>query len=770
VGGVFAASDMASDRISDIRNTKHNFAAGDIPQLPGTETRNVSAMSEQQLCVFCHTPHGDRKNTPGDIGNSGPFATSKHFLWNRQDSTATYTTYSSSSLDIATNGQAPGTGSKMCLSCHDGTVAIGQVNVLNSQLDQSIAMQGDGVDADKLAAGTDGYTSNLGVDLSNDHPVGFVYNAALATADGELIDPDAGEGDHIGIRVGSGVAVFNQGRQKAGVLTDGDSTTAEPTSALTRISVPLESNASSFNTALKTDYVSISASGSVECTSCHDPHIRSADNAENIKFLRLHRFQKVNPSGVFNKDSDINCLACHKKEGWVGSVHADQATASHVYSSAESTKREIPADTQVWETACNACHDPHSVTDARHLMRQSITTGATDHDIDKTCYECHGSGAISVLEVAGSTKDIESLGGHSTFDFDNNKEDHQIVSGDFEETQDSLKNRHVTCTDCHNPHRAAKNSSHDLTGLTTQSTHDHSSTATTPHNNIASGALRGASGVEPIYGAATFENPYSTVSDITYTELKGVAPATEVVEKEYQVCLKCHSNYGISTSDLTAKVAKNLAMEFQPALDVRGNNHNSWHPVIDGAASSDAGATLVDSNNFVAPFDNGIGEQTMHCSDCHGSDANPDVKGPHGSSIAGQLTANWDANTGENTPNDLCFSCHKFDQYADPSTSSPGASNFSGAGITNLHVAHVAKGDMDANTAGSQEYTCSLCHTKSAHGWKNKAMLVDTNIVDVTLDAEYYFSDAGKSKLAIDNYQAPGNWTKVDCASSGCHL
>jgi predicted CXXCH cytochrome family protein len=32
-------------------------------------------------------------------------------------------------------------------------------------------------------------TANVGTDLANDHPVSFVYNAALASNDGELFDP-----------------------------------------------------------------------------------------------------------------------------------------------------------------------------------------------------------------------------------------------------------------------------------------------------------------------------------------------------------------------------------------------------------------------------------------------------------------------------------------------------------------------------------------------------------------------------------------------------
>ena len=59
-GYASAASSMASDRISDIRNTKHNFASDDLVVLPGgtsgTDGRNVKAVSENQVCVNKKVP------------------------------------------------------------------------------------------------------------------------------------------------------------------------------------------------------------------------------------------------------------------------------------------------------------------------------------------------------------------------------------------------------------------------------------------------------------------------------------------------------------------------------------------------------------------------------------------------------------------------------------------------------------------------------------------------------------------------------------------
>jgi hypothetical protein len=60
----------------------------------------------------------------------------------------------------------------LCLSCHDGTVAI------NNYAGSSGSM--------KMGPGESAYIST---DLSNDHPVGIAYNAASATTNGKLADP-----------------------------------------------------------------------------------------------------------------------------------------------------------------------------------------------------------------------------------------------------------------------------------------------------------------------------------------------------------------------------------------------------------------------------------------------------------------------------------------------------------------------------------------------------------------------------------------------------
>jgi len=64
-------------------------------------------------CTFCHAPHSG-------LGNVSP-------LWNQKLSQATYTPYTSSTYNEQGKTQPTlGVTSSLCLSCHDGTVGVGQ--------------------------------------------------------------------------------------------------------------------------------------------------------------------------------------------------------------------------------------------------------------------------------------------------------------------------------------------------------------------------------------------------------------------------------------------------------------------------------------------------------------------------------------------------------------------------------------------------------------------------------------------------------------------
>jgi predicted CXXCH cytochrome family protein len=100
-----------------------------------------------KVCVACHTPH-----------NANATQTA---LWNHTLATTSYTLYTSATMK-ATAGQ-PGGSSKLCLSCHDGTVAI-------DSFGGAVAPTGVLISS----------ANNLGANaLNDDHPIGFAYSASL---------------------------------------------------------------------------------------------------------------------------------------------------------------------------------------------------------------------------------------------------------------------------------------------------------------------------------------------------------------------------------------------------------------------------------------------------------------------------------------------------------------------------------------------------------------------------------------------------------------
>ncbi|MBI5764447.1 MAG: hypothetical protein HZA51_13070 [Planctomycetes bacterium] len=149
---LFSINPLRAD--DTVVNSKHDLSTFG----PG----NVRAINEGEVCIFCHAPHNASPQAP---------------LWNRYNPTTYYRIYNSSTTDARID--QPGGPSKMCLSCHDGSIAIGLV--LNRPPTDPIAMT-----QPFMPTGP----SNLTNDLSDDHPIGFRYDRQLSNRDHQIRSPD----------------------------------------------------------------------------------------------------------------------------------------------------------------------------------------------------------------------------------------------------------------------------------------------------------------------------------------------------------------------------------------------------------------------------------------------------------------------------------------------------------------------------------------------------------------------------------------------------
>jgi len=175
-----------SGQQESVLGTVHNLSVSG----PG----EVRSLTETQVCKFCHIPHNAEVPVP---------------LWGHALSQAQYEVPDLRVGASVAPAPQPDGASRLCLSCHDGTVALGDI----TSEPRAIPMVG----GDRLRPGQPGY---IGTDLSGSHPVSFVVPDGL------------------------------QGSEEAG-----SDMTLRPLSAI-------QADAD----------VALDEAGKMQCTTCHDPH------------------------------------------------------------------------------------------------------------------------------------------------------------------------------------------------------------------------------------------------------------------------------------------------------------------------------------------------------------------------------------------------------------------------------------------------------------------------------------------------------------------
>ncbi len=154
---MLATAVLVAPAFCGVKETKHNFSSP-------TYSPNAFFWGTRQVCVFCHTVH-----------NADPTYAQ---LWNHETNGAQpYTMYSSPTIDM-NMASTPHNGSLICLSCHDGTIAVNSLSNMpgpevagNYGTPGGAALDGSG----RLTSSSDAY---VGTNLSDDHPVGLTYDSS----------------------------------------------------------------------------------------------------------------------------------------------------------------------------------------------------------------------------------------------------------------------------------------------------------------------------------------------------------------------------------------------------------------------------------------------------------------------------------------------------------------------------------------------------------------------------------------------------------------
>ncbi|MBA3914085.1 MAG: hypothetical protein H0X25_09595 [Acidobacteriales bacterium] len=193
VMAVFSSVSFAKAPKSAITNTAHDLRNG----VAGGNQWKAASFT---LCSFCHVAHKPGNPLIPDpiSGNLAP-AKAGPLLWAHQFSNqATYGVYTSDTFagygtdiaDLGTGNTGATTSvSNLCLSCHDGTIAV-------NSFYEAVT---DSTFRGSIPEGTVKITGSAVIfDMTQQHPVNFTYNAGLATAAGLLVPASVNSVDGAG--------------------------------------------------------------------------------------------------------------------------------------------------------------------------------------------------------------------------------------------------------------------------------------------------------------------------------------------------------------------------------------------------------------------------------------------------------------------------------------------------------------------------------------------------------------------------------------------
>ena len=158
-----AAIDVAPDKIL---GSKHDFTG--LNKRAGVVAMPTLAFSDYgSPCVYCHIPP-DKNQADANAMGSVPG-------WNRYEpATGAFNLYDSRTLDNKVKTPSP--ISLLCLSCHDGTIAINSLNNVPGPGGAGTYGTPGGSSLDGAGKLTTASNAYVGTNLQDDHPIGMIYD------------------------------------------------------------------------------------------------------------------------------------------------------------------------------------------------------------------------------------------------------------------------------------------------------------------------------------------------------------------------------------------------------------------------------------------------------------------------------------------------------------------------------------------------------------------------------------------------------------------
>ena len=386
-------------------DSKHNLSSSG----PGS----IKATSESEICIFCHTPH--------NASPSGP-------LWNRRNPGGNYIPYSSSSA-TASPGNPTG-ASILCLSCHDGTIALGELNSRTTDINVA--------GGPTMPSGP----TNLSKDLSDDHPISFSYSSSQSAKPSELVSAST---------LNAAVKLDNSGQLQCTSCHNAHDDKFGKFLVMSNLNGALcltchikdgwpESSHSNSNATWNGKPVSDHA-----CQSCHVPH--SANSQE-----RLLRSQS---------EEDV-CFTCHNGLVAAQNIQSEFNKFSR-HPIGNTTGTHDPTETATVNTRhveCVDCHNPHAAKSTGSpsgpltLVRGVNISGNEVNPVTQeyeVCFRCHADS--SNKPAPPTTRQFNRTNVRDEFST-SNPSYHPVVGIGANANVPSLispltTSSMIKCTDCH---------------------------------------------------------------------------------------------------------------------------------------------------------------------------------------------------------------------------------------------------------------------------------------------------------------------------------